>query len=255
MSRLPGSVYPKGLPFGGFRIFHLNDTMLGMTTRKESFVEGEFYHIYNRGNSKQNIFLDDEDRDKFAKLLYLCNSTKSINFREDIVNKKIDAWDFDRGETIVSIGAWVLMPNHFHIYLTLSQRGGLWDSTVSLFMNKLGTAYSMYFNKKYHRTGKLFEGPFKSVRMTGNEQAKYIFSYIHLNILKLIEPLWKESGLKNNRKALEFLNKYKWSSYQDYMGKKRPENKILFSKDFPDYFNNKKVFEEEIFDWLNWNKV
>ena len=95
-----------------------------MTYRKEALVEGEYYHIYNRGNSKQNIFTDDLDRDRFTKLLYLCNSEKSINFRDDIVGKKIDAFDFNRGEELVSIGAWVLMPNHFHLYISPRRRLG-----------------------------------------------------------------------------------------------------------------------------------
>lgn len=73
--------------------------------RKDVFVEGEFYHLYSRGNSKQKIFFDDQDRDRFIKLLYLCNSRKSVNFRDDIVQKKIDAWDFERGDLIVSLGA------------------------------------------------------------------------------------------------------------------------------------------------------
>lgn len=90
-----------------------------MSQRNISFVEGEFYHLYNRGNSKQPIFLDDEDRNRFIKLLCLCNSEKKFDFRDDIVNKKIDAFDFDRGTLIISIGAWVLMPNHFHLYLTI----------------------------------------------------------------------------------------------------------------------------------------
>jgi len=71
-----------------------------MTYRKEALVEGEYYHIYNRGNSKQNIFTDDLDRDRFTKLLYLCNSEKSINFRDDIFGKKIDAFDFNRGKNL-----------------------------------------------------------------------------------------------------------------------------------------------------------
>ncbi len=69
-----------------------------MTTRKEDFAIGEFYHVYNRGNSKQEVFLDDNDRDRFVKLLYLCNSLKSVNFRDDIIKHKIDVWDFDREE-------------------------------------------------------------------------------------------------------------------------------------------------------------
>ena len=224
-----------------------------MTTRREPFAVGEYYHIYNRGNSKQNIFIDDQDRDRFTKLLYLCNSTKSIDFREDIVNKQISAWDFDRGESIVSIGAWVLIPNHFHLYVTLPAKGNPSEekNLVSLFMNKLSTAYSMYFNKKYGRTGSLFEGAFKSVRVVNDSQAKYLFSYIHLNPVKLIDPLWKERGVKNNKRTRGFLNTYLWSSYQDYRGKKRPENKIISRQDFPDYFDNKDIFDQEIFEWLN----
>ena len=227
-----------------------------MTNRKISLAEGEYYHIYNRGNSKQDIFLDDKDYERFAKLLYLCNSKKSINFRDDIIKPKIDAWDFDAGKPIVSIGAWVLMPNHFHIYITPSPRshlGQIGDSSdaIAYYMKKLCTAYSMYFNKKRERTGKLFEGPFKSTYVNIDEYAKYLFSYIHLNPVKLIDPLWKERGIRNVKKTLEFLNTYKWSSYHDYRGKKRPESKIISPKDFPDYFSDSKVFNEEIFEWLN----
>ncbi len=221
-----------------------------MTTRKINFVEGEYYHIYNRGNSKQIIFLDDQDRNRFIKLLYLCNSGKSIRFREDVVEKGIDAFDFNRGERIVSMGAWVLMPNHFHIYI--SPRVTLGENGVALFMNKLSTGYSMYFNKKYKRTGSLYEGKFKSTHVESDEQAKYNFSYIHLNPIKLIDPLWRESGIQDIKKALEFLNTYRWSSYIDYKGIVRPENKIISPEDFPDYFSDIKVFEEEIFDWLNY---
>ena len=84
-------------------------------------TNSEFYHIYNRGNSQQKIFLDNKDYERFIKLLYICNSIKKISFRDDIVEKGIDAWDFDREEEIVSIGAWALMPNHFHIYITFPE--------------------------------------------------------------------------------------------------------------------------------------
>src|SRR3989339_382023 len=90
-----------------------------MSIRKTTLVEGEYYHVYNRGNGKQKIFLDDEDYERFIKLLYICNSEKKINFREEIVNKNIDAFEFKRGQQIVSMGAWVLMPNHFHVYITI----------------------------------------------------------------------------------------------------------------------------------------
>lgn len=228
--------------------------------RKESFVEGELYHLYNRGNSKQNIFLDDQDRGRFVKMLYLSNSIKRINFREDIVKRKIDAWEFDRGEPIVSIGAWVLMPNHFHLLVTipnptsgvgLNQKSA--KNKISIFMHKVFTSYSKYFNRRHKRTGGLFENNFKSSHVDTDPYAKYIFSYIHLNPVKLVDSKWKENGIKDVAKAKKFLENYEWSSYQDYCGKRREKTKIISKKDFPKYFDNQMVFKNEIFDWLSFN--
>ncbi len=231
--------------------------------RKENFVEGEFYHLYNRGNSKQEIFIDDMDRNRFIKMLYLANSRKKINFKDDIVKKKIDAWEFDRGESIVSIGVWVLMPNHFHILITIpndynlksnfGQKQKLGKNAISIFMQKVFTSYSKYFNTRHQRTGGLFETNFKSSYIDTDPYLKYIFSYIHLNPIKLVDSMWKENGIKNIEKAKKFLENYKWSSYQDYYGKKRDENKIISKKDFPEYFDNPEIFKKEIFDWLSFN--
>jgi len=222
--------------------------------RKVSLVGGEYYHIFNRGNSKQKIFLDDKDRDRFLKLLYLCNSKRSIDFREQVVRAKINAWDFDKGVPIVFIGAWVLMPNHFHLYITASAEGAKarlsQDNAIIVFMHKVLTAYSKYFNAKYNRTGSLFEGKFKSVHISRDNQAKYLFSYIHLNPLKLINPKWKEKSLINKKNMLKFLASYKWSSYFDYLMIPRVENKILNRENFVNYFQVKKSFQKDIFDWI-----
>ncbi len=227
-----------------------------MTNRKVPFVEEEYYHIFNRGNNKQKIFFNNNDYDRFVKLLYLCNTKINFNFRDDIIKNKIDAYDFDRGKPIVSIGAWVLMPNHFHLYIKISPRSHLGKvgqmDAISYFIQKLCTSYSMYINKKHERTGKLFEGVFRSTHIENDEQAKYNFSYIHLNPVKLIDPLWKENGIKNLDKTLDFLGKYKWSSYLDFKKIQRPENKIISPEDFPDYFLDPKIFDEEIFDWLEY---
>lgn len=245
-----------------FRIFNLWYNFI--MQRKEPFVEKEFYHIYNRGNSKQLIFLDDHDRNRFLKLLYLCNSQKSIDFREDIVRRKIDAWEFKRGESLVSIGAWVLMPNHFHLLITIPKSNIKNKSKIvkddsknriSMFMHKAFTSYSKYFNAKHQRNGKLFENEFRSSRTDSDEYLKYVFSYIHLNPIKLIDKKWKEDGIKDIEKARTFLKNYEWSSYQDYIGKKRPENKIITKEDFPAYFENIQIFEKEILDWLSFSEV
>ena len=220
--------------------------------RKHNFIQGEFYHIYSRGNNKQGIFLDDKDRERFIKSLYVYNSFKNINFRSDIIEKKIEAWDFDRGEQLVSIGAWVLMPNHFHMYITPKLNLRTDDDTLSKFMQKVLTSYSKYFNKKYERTGGLFEGTFNSVHMATDEQTKYLFSYIHLNPVKLIDSQWKENGIQNKKETIVLLENYRWSSYQDYKGFERPELKILSREEFPEYFKNTSDFDNEIISWLEY---
>ncbi|MBI2673705.1 MAG: hypothetical protein HYX23_00270 [Candidatus Zambryskibacteria bacterium] len=227
-----------------------------MGYRKTPLVNGEFYHIYNRGNSRQQIFFNNDDYRRFIKLLYICNSVKKLNFRDDIVGRGVDVWDIDRKETIVSIGAWVLMPNHFHLYVIStkdkdSTKDGLLGNNITVFMRKLCTAYSKYINVKYKRTGSLFEGRFKSVHMIDDVQAKYLFSYIHLNPIKLFPKNWKEEGIKDKIKVISFLKKYKWSSYNDYLSEDRVESRLLDKKSFPDYFRSKKSFQKEIFEWFD----
>ena len=229
--------------------------VFSMSIRKTPILNSEYYHIYNRGNSKKRIFLDNEDYLRFIKLLYLCNSDKNINFRTDIVEKNISAWDFGRGNVLISIGAWVLMPNHFHLYLTgsRSKASGEMDNAIIIFLQKLSTAYVKYFNAKYKHTGSLFEGKFKSVHVKDDIQSKYLFSYIHLNPIKLIQADWKENGIKDLQKTLDFINSYKWSSLHYFKGKKLPENVIINSKDFPDYFEITGSFEKEILEWFSSN--
>src|SRR3989344_8417316 len=111
--------------------------------RKIIFSEGEFYHLYNRGVEKRPIFSDRNDRERFLRLLFIANSTEPFDFRE-IADKKYS--EIDRGELLVAIGAYCLMPNHFHLLIREIVPAG-----ISLFMGKLATGYSMYFNKRHGR--------------------------------------------------------------------------------------------------------
>jgi len=215
-----------------------------MSIRKIAFVPKEFYHIYNRGNSKQKIFTDKEDYNRFISLMYACNSIN--NFRIYSLNKSESPYDFERTTTLVDIGAYVLMPNHFHILITQTENGD-----ISRFLQKLSTAYVMYYNKKYRRTGSLFEGKFKSKHLDSDQYLKYIYSYIHLNPIKLINKDWKERGIQNKKKAIDYLNQYQYSSYIDNIDRKRLQNKVLSQKAFPGYFSTSKEFTKEIFEWIN----
>jgi len=215
-----------------------------MSIRKTLFSVDEYYHVYNRGNSKQIIFHDKFDYERFIKLLFISNSKNNFVMR----NIHKDIFYFERGSLLVGIGSYCLMPNHFHLLLKEREEGGL-----SKFMQKLATSYSMYYNKKYNRTGGLFEGKFKAEHLAKDKYLKYIFSYIHLNPLKLIDKNWKVCKVKNKEKFLDFLKRYTYSSYLDYMGNIRPENIIINYESFPNYFPRRESFEREIFEWLSFN--
>ena len=219
-----------------------------MAIRKKAFVLQEFYHVYNRGNSKQKIFHDQEDYFRFISLLYACNSQN--NFRIYALNKEESPYDFERGILLVNIGAYCLMPNHFHILITQTDGGD-----ISKFMQKLTTAYVMYYNKKYKRTGGLFEGRFKSEHLDSDPYLKYLFSYIHLNPIKLIDKEWKERGIHDKKEALNYLAQYQYSSYFDYLGKDRIQNRILNRKAFPNHFPTKLEFLKEIFEWISLKRM
>jgi putative transposase len=212
-----------------------------MSIRKVNFVDREYYHLYSRGNNKQKIFQNKHDYEHFLKLIFLANGEQrfKISFLDSVV------YETKRGDSIVGIGAYCLMPNHFHILITQTTENG-----ISKFMHKVLSSYSHYYNKRYDRTGFLFESKFKSEYVEDDIYLKYLFSYIHLNPVKLIQKDWKEEGIKDKIKVVSFLKDYKYSSFDDYLGFKRKENMILSREVFPEYFLTKKDFIEEIFDWL-----
>jgi putative transposase len=142
------------------------------------------------------------------------------------------------------------MPNHFHLLIREKSDGG-----ITKFMSKLLTAYSMYFNAKNGRTGCLFEGRFKASHADTDEYLKYLFSYIHLNPIKIIDPEWKESGITNRLESKQYLFDYTHSSYQDYLLIKRKESSILNKGAFPQYFSSLSEFERSIDEWLTYKDI
>jgi putative transposase len=214
-----------------------------MVLRRTPFIVGEYYHIYNRGILKNPIFLDEVDKRRFIKLLFLCNSNKSVVFKL-IQGRSLD--EIDRGSTLVDIGVYCLMPNHFHFLVRERTEDG-----ISIFMKKLLTAYAMYFNIKHERKGILFEGRFNAKHINTDAYLNWIFSYIHLNPIKLIDKNWKENGISNPMTAENFMQNYKYSSYYDYFLGDRIE-KIILNKDaFPEHFSQLNDFNELIEEFNN----
>ena len=216
-----------------------------MSSRDKKFVPREYYHIYNRGNNKQIIFLDEEDYDHFQKLLYACNTKFNFSFKSSVIEQNIDAFDYDRDSPLINILSWTLMPNHFHLLLS-SDREDLWlenYNPISEYMRKLSTAYVMYFNNKHNRSGTIFEGKFKSRHIDKENYFNYVFSYIHLNPLKIINKNWKTDGIGDVAKIARFLKEYKHSSCCDFLDNKerRKEFKIINVSKIPNHLKNLNI--------------
>ena len=220
--------------------------------RSFDFSIGEYYHLYNRGTDKRIIFTNRNDHNRFVLLLHLCNGIERV----DVSNKLREGQTFTEliniefSDRLVDIVAYCLMPNHFHLLVREKQEDG-----ISLFMKKLLTAYSMYFNNKNNRTGALFEGRFKAKHANTDEYLKYLFAYIHLNPIKIIDSKWKEKGIQNLKTAQNFLNNYEHSSYLDWMGNDRHESKILNRDASPEYFSTVKDFNDFVNEWLTFKDV
>jgi len=213
------------------------------------FSVNQYYHLYNRGVEKREIFLNNSDYYRFLKLLYLCNSHKPVDFDNlsESEGRSFRCFEYDRGDVLVDIGAYVLMPNHFHILIKEKGDGG-----ITKFMKKVCTGYSMYFNKKYKHSGTLFQGRFQATHLVEDRLLEYIYSYIHLNPVKIIEPNWKKNGIKKMSDVKKFLDGYVFSSYLDYKNDlKRELSSILNTEAFPGYFGTKREFSDMLDFWLD----
>ena len=197
-----------------------------MGNRKISFTEGEFYHIYNRGVDKRKIFFSNGDWKHFQALLYTCNSTEPIRKASRVQGVSLDK--IERGETLVDVCVYAMMPNHFHIIAFEKQENG-----ITKYMQKLLTAFSMYMNIKYDRTGPLMCRPFRAKHVNSDEYFRWLFSYIHLNPVELQDKDWKEKGIQNVQDTTNFLKEYRYSSYLDYFVEEREVSLILNKSALP----------------------
>jgi len=220
--------------------------------RKTKFVQGEYYHIYNRGVDKRIIFLNNYDYQRFILLLHVLNINKNLKIRDLLKENSFEELlKIKNDDPIVAIGAYCLMPNHFHLLLTPLIKDG-----ISKFMLKLQTSYSMYFNNKNKRNGALLQGVFKSQHLDTDEYLRYMYSYIHLNPAKLKDKNWKEYEPKDFNSLKEFVLNYKYSSIGEYI---KNNFSIVNTSMFPDYKklykSDKEYFKTMIDDWLDYKEI
>lgn len=193
-----------------------------MSYRRTPFAPDEYYHCYTRGIDGRTTFRDKQDYERFQEYLYLCNDVSPFD-RSNFLKHPHDAiFTRPRKQQLVAIGFYCLMPNHFHIGFQEIEEGG-----SSKFLQKLGTSYGMYFNKKYARVGSLFIGPCRSRHIDKDPYFRRVAQYIHLNAAELYERRWKHGEVKNMRSLEKQLRNYPYTSLWDYEGARRPERLIL----------------------------
>ena len=192
------------------------------------FAPEEWYHCYSRGIDKRVVFESTSDYQRFISLLYLAN-TSTVLHRSNLGNLNYhELFTIPHKKPLVSIGAYTLMPNHFHLLLYEKNASG-----ISTFMQKLGTAYTMYFNVKRERSGGLFTKPFRARHISDDRYLQHIVDYIHLNSLKLFENGHKRNNkMEDKHYFMTKLKSYPFSSFPDFNGTSRPAKVVLGNKIF-----------------------
>lgn len=189
------------------------------------FVNGEFYHLYNRGLNKQNIFNSARDYSRFIQTFHYYQiqnpKPKFSNYRASKM------FQINENRKIVEIIAYCLMPNHFHLLVRQSKDGG-----ISEFMRKFIHSYTKYRNVKNKLQGPLFQGIFKAVRVESEEQLLHLSRYIHLN--PLVSFLSKD------------LNTYPWSSYPAYIG--LTKNSEINPQEILNFFKTPREYKKFVLD-------
>lgn len=190
----------------------------------KQYAAESYYHVYNRGVAKQLIFMDEQDKRQFLKIV-------SRHLDPSVTSVKSNGISYRKFDLDLELLCYCLMGNHFHLLLYVKDDG----RTLTAFMQSVLTAYTMYFNKKYRRVGTLFQGVYKASRISSDSYLLHISRYIHLN------PRTYKS--------------YRFSSLAYYTGKEPPDwlkpQKIIslfegvdYLEFLADYEDTKAMFEE-----------
>lgn len=182
----------------------------------------DLYHILNRGIDGRRLFLDSSDYVRFVHNLYEFNDSKPAiaPARRNALNGNVRHRKSYIRKQLVQIHGWCLMKDHYHLLVSERVENGL-----TTFMRKLNIGYSKYYNERYKRHGHLFQGKTKRVPVERNAHFLYVLHYVHLNPLDYFPGAsgWRDrdkGSIESVGPALDYLNKYRWSSYLDYCGTK-----------------------------------
>jgi len=192
-----------------------------------------FHHIYNRGTEKRQIFMDDEDYKRFVLYINVLNNKKTENPSKLAEQGRLESYQVER--RLVEVCAFTLMPNHYHLLLYELTEGG-----IAKFMQRLGTAYTVYFNEKYTRSGALFQGVYKSKYVVDESYLLHVINYIHFNPKDLVD-----FKIRNSLSSfLDYLDSYPWTSYGVYANNE--SSKLIQRNSLLDLVELEKEYRSEL---------
>jgi len=218
--------------------------MLNMVYR-EFFEKNQSFHIASRAVEERKIFNDEADCNRFifqicaanlgkpAPNLWRRNTTKvahALLQGEEIPSGFITV----EHPPLVHILSFALVVNHYHLYLVANI-----ENAIPLFIKKLNIGFAKYFNLKYNRKGALFSSRYSSISVQTEFQSDAVVRYINIiNPLDVYQPGWREQGLRDWNGALNFLENYQYSSFPDFIGKRK--SKILAPDEILEQFSLKR---------------
>ena len=141
-----------------------------MPSKIDPLITGDIYHIYNRGVDKRDIFQEKKDTLRFYNCLHLFNTEMATK------NYRLASGPASTEDKLVSVVAYSLLPNHYHLILRQEK-----DKGIEEFMRRVATGYTSFFNQKYDRSGSLFQGRYKRKRIDSDEYYNYLFAYVNEN--------------------------------------------------------------------------
>lgn len=169
------------------------------------YAEENYYHIYNRGVSKQKIFLDDDDYEVFLGLLK--------RYLDEEKTKKSNRVNYPSYADEVQLLSYCLMPNHFHLLLYQESKDGM----VKL-LKSVSVSYSMYFNRKYKHVGAVFQQRYRAVKIDSDTQLMHISRYIHMNPKDYYHWPWSSLDYFLGRKTSGWMHHERLPLPTDYKG-------------------------------------
>ena len=177
---------------------------------KEVFEADQYYHIYNRGNNKDNIFIEEKNYNYFL-----------LKMKEYIV-------------PIADVYAYCLLKNHFHIVLKIKEKVEIeakYQEKIHLPFSNFFNSYSKSINKSYDRTGSLFQEHLQRNKISDENYLKQLIVYIHLNPIK--------------HKFTNAFESYKHSSYKSYLSIKETSIDRNFILELFGGLDNFKFYHQE----------